>query len=138
MEKVNFIESLNIEERPMLRGSEVIKYHSCEPFGLNYVDGEGTMVPERTIKDRIVPIHQINKIDKSVKPDLCDNKPPKIIKTYIAYSKEVQELLEMPFDLMKGEIEDLQKRNERIATASLWKRCKFMLTGNIDSLEESN
>lgn len=137
---VKFITDLVIEERLIPEGMEVMEYFhqwgsSLEPDSeLGFVTT--TYVP-------IIDIHQRN---------LNSEGNPVIDSTYIAYTNEVCELLQMPFNLisdelglerssnrdlrvseraLKGTVTDLERELEQIKSYGLWDRIKFLITGKL-------
>ncbi len=128
MRRVNFVRSLNVDSIPMLNGDEV-RYQSMEsitpvPSG----DDIEFLLTEKTIEVRIAPVHTLSEGHADGRRD----------DTYIAYSKEVQDLLRMPFDTMKRQLDDQSKQisnlysdKAAVREASLWTRVKFVFSGDM-------
>jgi hypothetical protein len=128
---VQFIKGLEIDERPVVNPEEV-RYHSMEnmPYPLTDLSPGGSnpeeyLIAERTIETLVVPIHEFRGCDKE-----DPRYPPEL---YIAYAKDVQMLLKMPFDLYKREIEECRAHCEvqrhmlsDWRHAGLWERIKFV------------
>ncbi len=131
MRYVKFIKGLVIDERPVV-GPDEIRYHAMEqmPVPLFELKAGGSnpaefLIPEETIETMVVPIHELRGCN-NVRPDY----PPEL---YIAYSKDVQMLLEMPFDTIKSELEasrgtvrTLTGNLSRWRNAGLWLRIKYL------------
>ena len=131
MRMVRFIKGLVIDERPVV-GPKEIQYHAMEhmpvplfelaPAGSN---PEEYLIPEQTIETMVVPIHEFRG---------CNKEDPRYpAELYIAYSKEVQMLLKMPFDILKRELEEcrdfLEVQRHMLnewRDAGLWDRIKFL------------
>lgn len=125
MRYVKFIKRLVIDKLPMISGDE-IRYHTSHDLP-PMIDGEMLLVKEPVIT-HIVPIHRLCKATR-------DNRTGEnhIDTIYIAYSKEVQELLEMPFDVIKSELETCRVlshtqaiRLNRVRYATVWIRIKYL------------
>jgi len=95
MQLVNFISDLVINEVPRVNRDEV-QYHCFSPKFAPISPDDGLLL-EDTVETRVVPVHTLSKRTNG-----------QTVSTYIAYSKEVQELLVMPFDVMKEEIDALR------------------------------
>ena len=118
MKRVKFIRELVIDEVPMVERDE-IRYHVFDdlvPFSAD------AALIAKDVEVRVVPVHRLSKMHNG-----------ETVTNYIAYSKEVQELLEMPFDVMKKEREILDGHCTRITReldsyrdAKLWARIKFV------------
>jgi hypothetical protein len=98
---VNLIRSLDIIEVPMVN-SEEVQYQPLESMHAVGID-EFLLDTTATVKHKPLPIHKISKICHGQKVD-----------TFIAYSREVQDLLELPFDLLKKENEMLTISNSKL------------------------
>ena len=125
MRKVKFISGLKVESRPMLNPDE-IRYHMMESIPPVPV-GDEFLATTAEVNTMVVPIHWLRKIENGEQVD-----------TYIAYSKDVQELLEMPFDVLRDEnitlthqLYDARDRIDNICGAGLWRRLKFLFTKKI-------
>ena len=115
MREVIFIEGLKIKKVPMCKYDEIrYQYYSCP----NYVpDEDQYILTESNIEHVIVPIHKISKLTQGVRRDI-----------YIAYSKEVDELLGEPIKLFQ---EELDRFNSMFERASFLQRLKYLFTGKI-------
>jgi hypothetical protein len=96
MKKVKFVKELYIEERPFYDIDEPIRSVSIK--NLNSVNdgdnGSGLLHTKEEIKTEIVPIYRIFNHEYG-----CDPKD-----VYIAYSMDVEQLLELPFKAMKADL----------------------------------
>lgn len=130
MRRVQFIRGLLVDERPVLDPREY-RYHamgSVMPVPLLSPGGdEEYLLPDRTIETMVVPIHELRGCDKE-----NPTYPPEL---YIAYSRDVQMLLKMPFDIMKRELEEtrsmLARHRQRIKAvngAGIWLRVRYLFT----------
>lgn len=129
MRYVKFIKGLQIDERPMLNPDE-IRHHHMEPMPVPILEPGGAeeyLLTEQTVETMVCPIHELRG---------CDNEnptyPPEL---YIAYSKDVQMLLKMPFDTIKRELEECRATCDEqrgmltdIRTAVWWRRLKYVFT----------
>ena len=123
MRRITFIKSLNVESLPMLNLDEV-RYHTAENIRA-VSDEEYLETRDYSVETHIVPVHMLRTGNEFVKDTL-----------YIAYSKKVQDLLGMPFDVMKKQldeqseqIQDLYLKISRIRHAKFWKRVRFLFLG---------
>ncbi len=114
MRYVNFIKSLNVEKLP-LTGTD-IQYYSNN---FTVVDDAGRPAFLHTLNTtrEVVPVHIISKREYGKRTD-----------TYIAYTKEVENLLGTPFKAIKEENDRLYRYYE---SKSFWQRLKFLFTGKI-------
>ena len=128
MRYVKFIKGLVIDERPMLNPDEV-RYHAMGPVPpvpcIEPGGAEEHLLTEETVETMVCPIHELRGCDKE-----NPTYPPEL---YIAYSRDVQMLLKMPFDTMKRELEDCRGvcdlyRGRLLdwRHAGLWARIKFV------------
>ncbi len=127
MRYVKFIKGLVIDERPMLNPKEV-RHHMVDPMPVPCVGADGSeeyLLVEKTIETMVYPIHELRGCDKT-----NPTYPPEL---YIAYSRDVQMLLEMPFDIIKRELEECRSHAARQygllvewRNADLWTRIKFV------------
>lgn len=135
MKKVKFIRSLNIEDVPCA-DRHYFEYHQLASVNFVEIEGSESILLSKEPSDcHSVSIQKINKATTA--SDLLN---PEIEETYIAYSKEVQEFLEMPFDLLQEQLYTAQKRCnkyqsevyylretlEEYKEASFKKRLKFL------------
>ena len=125
MRKVQFISGLKIESRPMLNPDEV-RYHLMDNIPPVPVGGE-FLATTAEVNTMVAPIHWLRKIENGEQVD-----------TYIAYSKEVQDLLELPFDVLKDEndnlinqLYDARNRISDVCDAGFWRRLRFLFTKKI-------
>ncbi len=140
MRKVKFIKSLNIEE-VMSRDPNNIRYHEVrlDDWSMTL---DRQLVNAKTDK-KIVPIHHISEGRRYECEDSPDGYRAEITDTYIAYSEEVEKLLEMPFKLINDENKELQLKVDRLNSEllevrsrenrlreSLWLRVKFLFNGS--------
>lgn len=151
MKRVKFIKSLNIEEHCLYDNDEYFQYMVCKP--LNFVDMEPAAFLETDdiIEHVVIPITDINQCVFSPTPE----NPHKTVTTttFIAHSKEVEDLLEMPFKFLHEQINGLQRKIDEengtiyrlsnslrtakeglsdYATADVWNRLKYLFTGRIE------
>jgi len=126
--RVQFIKGLVIDERPMV-GPDEIRYHAMGqvlPVPVFEAGGaEEYLLTEQTVETMVVPIHDLHGCD-TVNPTY----PPEL---YIAYSKDVQMLLKMPFDTMKRELEECRDfctvQRHMLAeylAAPWWRRLRYL------------
>jgi hypothetical protein len=123
---VKFIKALVIDERPVF-GPDEYQYHVMENIVPLAGEVEEYLVSEQTVETMVVPIHEIRGAN-SIRPDW----PPEL---YIAYSKNVQLLLEMPFDTIKRELEEARVLVRGLSAdlacfrcAGLWGRLRYVFT----------
>jgi len=125
MRYVKFIKRLVIDQIPMLSRDE-IRYQSME--NMVPIGPDNVLLPDSVVETQIVPIHRLCKAhrDRKTGENYVDT-------TYIAYSKEVQELLEMPFDVIKSELEEsrrqlnlVRRRLGDMLNANVWTRIKYL------------
>jgi len=145
---VKFIESLNIREVPLLYGDS-IRYQS--PERLAFVGLDAAIPVDEPVKTHVAPAHHFYEAFNGDHPW----QEPEVIETYIAYTEEVQELLGMPFDTLKKNLEqereahskthkDLEKissannrvvdKLEMVSKSSFWQRLKLLFSGRIKHL----
>lgn len=110
MRYVTLVESLNLRKLPMLNNDEV-RYHSLE--AITPVPGPGEpefLATDQRIETRVVPIHEFVFPDRGkaapVNMDELNRQVTARNSVYIAWSQEVQELLEMPFDVLKRQLDE--------------------------------
>lgn len=129
MREIKFIRNVEIDLLPMGNPDEV-RYHMMGPVPPLPVMPDDHdpefLLADYTIETQVVPVHYLRTGNRNVRDDM-----------YIAYSKEVQELLGMPFDIIRKEKEQMYKHNAvldaklyRVKTAKVWQRIKFLFTGN--------
>lgn len=130
MREVTFVSGLKIES-VLATGANEISYHVMSERPLFATDGSALALENMTVTSQVVPVHALRGLnwrDQST--------------TYIAYSKEVQKLLCLPFDAMAKQIEALEstasqlrqlhdKRLREIADSTLWQRLKYLFTRKI-------
>ena len=145
MKTVKFIKGLVIDEVALLEGEDLHQWQY--PIqNMARISSDSALMTEEKIDFRVVPIHHLRdskrQLDGSVKHS----------DTYIAYSDEVKDLLEMPFDVLQGCIDAERAHSGRIESqlykaesenrgydsrmreidaSSLWKRIKFVFTKKI-------
>jgi hypothetical protein len=141
--EVSFIRGLDIATVPLYEGQAGVPYHElCYPAGLDAYIALPEAIEfkgEHTI--HIAPVHHIHRafnsgryLERTQHTD-----------TYIAYSKEVQKLLGMPFDTLREENstlemvsytlrKDLEEKNIELENLrdSFWARMKFLFTKKIN------
>lgn len=139
MRYVTLVESLNLRKLPMLNNDEV-RYHSLDT--ITPVPGPGDtefLATDQRIETRVVPIHQFVFPDRGksapVDMDMLNRRVQAQNTVYIAWSQEVQELLEMPFDVLKRQLDeahvwinDLRYDRDRYRHAGWWKRLRYLFT----------
>ena len=121
MKIVKYVHSLNVEERPYLGVDELQSHRVDMPTLAPVPDGALALAEE--VEVRVVPIHHLQ----------WNNARQGRGDAYIAYSKEVQDLLEMPFDAMSKQIDTLIDHNDRLRVRvhhfqnmTLWQRIKWV------------
>lgn len=137
MRYVTLVESLNLRKLPMLNKDEV-RFHSLET--LTPVPGPGDtefLATEQTIETRVVPIHEFVFPDRGkAAPVSMDELNRRVVarnSVYIAWSPEVQELLEMPFDVLKRQLDEAHVLINGMSSdlacyrcAGWWKRLRYL------------
>ncbi len=128
MRKVTFIKSLNVDLVPML-GHEEVRYHMmgpAPPIPILTDETEEYLLTEATVETMVVPVHMLRTGNRNVRDTL-----------YIAYSKEVQDLLGMPFDVMKRELDECRAHAEvqlhmldKYRHAKWWRRLGYLFSRN--------
>ena len=125
MRRVKFISGLKIEERPLLDTDEV-------KYGLygDYMEApteDGMLDVGKAVTEMVVPVHRLSCVTNGTRKD-----------TYIAYSSEVQDFLETPFDALKEanemlerQLSDARNRVDSICGAGLGRRLRFLFTRKI-------
>lgn len=129
MRIVKFIHSLNIQERPYY-GEDEINYSNFDRISL--IDREpvgGGILTDEVCETKIVPVHKINR--RKINSNEVET-------TYIAYSEEVEKLLDMPFTLLKENAKlnseysyQLERELRRYTTATWWTRFRYLFTSKI-------
>lgn len=113
MRKVKFIESLNIKEVPCMN-KEHLQYHVINPAWTSFIgEGSEALCLDEEPTCRTVLIHHLCKHHR---PPFKD--PGKLSETeeiYIAYSKEVQDLIELPFDLISEQLSFYKRKNSELS-----------------------
>ena len=155
MRIVKFV-TMHVEDRRMHPNERVLRYTSINHRGgflpeeggqgLAPVGDEFMVATPAELRCEIVPIHQVTK---------CFNrgaltKHEDIVRkdTFIAYSKEVEDILEVPIALLHERAEASEKSAQRamhkhnillgmIGGASLWRRVKYLFSGGVDWLRET-
>ena len=136
MKRVKFVESLNVKEVAVGSCVDMMRYATLEECAP--IDGTDRILAPVKTNTRVVPIHQF-----------CESGKPDI---FIAYSKEVEELLGMPFNVLHNDLKEAKAYSERIKSslsrftlendvlskkllqvnnASIWQRLKYLLTGKL-------
>lgn len=144
MKTVKFVRDLVIEERPLLTGEDVLCY--AEPRNMIPVGPCSAIHADTPIDTKVVPIYHFARRTEDFRGNTTD------AHTYIAYSDKVKELIEMPIDTLKAELEYSREHAQRIETqlyktqvenegyemrfneianSSIWKRIKFLFTRKI-------
>ena len=118
MRYVNFIKSLNVERIP-LTGRDMTYY--SQNFTLVDDNGEPAFLhTQEQVTIHTIPINLISHVNTE-KPS----------ETYIAYSKEVEELIEIPFMAIKEELYQAYTHKRKIETATWINRLQYLFTGNL-------
>lgn len=128
---VKFIKALVIDERPMV-GPDEIRYHAMgriPPVPIFEAGGaEEYLLTAESVETMVVPIHELRGCDS-----MNHTYPPEL---YIAYSKDVQMLLKMPFDAIKRELQECRDvctvQRHMLAeyvAAPWWRRLRYLLNG---------
>ena len=118
-----FITKLTIEERPIGSRNDIEYSRTLmmpDIADIMNSDLVGDMRGSVTHERFFAPVYRINHMDKN---DV-------IHEAFIAYTKEVQELLEMPFDLIKEENEALKDMNIHLESVNK------LFGGAIDTFHE--
>lgn len=123
MKRVKFIKSLNVEILPLTDYN--IRYWNTEATPIMDEGEEKLLHTTLKVKMEIIPVHILSKV-KGRK---------RISTTYIAYSKEVEDLLDMPFNTMRREIKELsfslQFLHNKIDTATIFNKLRYLFTGKL-------
>jgi len=144
MRNVKFVRSLNVEIAQVMSDTE-LRYHDFKMTRMAS-NGASLRFADEEVKEHVVPIHQFCRVTQEARHP---GEAPEIETTYLAYSKEVEELLELPFLALRNEVrdahhgriraerqaEDLHSLNsmmtEVVEEASFWKRLKFLFGGKL-------
>jgi hypothetical protein len=135
MRVVKFVESLNIREVRLVEGED-LRYQYQE--NLAPISGCNAFIVGQDVKTRIVPIHHT--VKKSF--DVGDDTQCAFIDKFVAYSDEVQDFLELPFDHLKATVESLDRvviryrddnnklrsKIREMSQANFWNRLKFLFS----------
>lgn len=121
MKRVKFVRELVVDDVRYVGGYVEYRCIGTSPDITRVLknDQEGFLlgVEER----RLAPVHHLCDVHDGTRRDV-----------FIAYSKEVQELLGMPFDTLTEELERTRRiistLHRRIEHASLWTRIKYLFT----------
>lgn len=119
-----------MREVTFIRGLEVETVRAAPLDGVRYYEmgelptilpTEELLMTEQVVKERVVPVHRL----RGLRGPRSD--------TYIAYSADVQELLELPFTVMERQLKEqdvalltLRSRLARLTDATLWERLRFL------------
>jgi hypothetical protein len=124
--RVKFIRALVVNE---VEAVDRLEYYPWPPMpdhaDWQMVQDESTMVNVTDMGRVDVPIIQLNRINRGGQKE----------ETFLAYSRDVEQLLAMPFSALHNESVRLSKRNERLAAeldrvtrafheAGLWQRIR--------------
>lgn len=118
MRMVKFIKSLNVDLIP-LTGNDM-KYYSQNFTVVDDIGKPAFLHTEVQVKEHVVPINIFSQIRKGKRTE-----------TYIAYSEEVQELLEMPFKSINEQLYLAEKYKRKIETATWINRLLYVFTGKL-------
>lgn len=153
MRTAKLIKSLEIEEVQIFSGDEVQYTTLRYPDNLSVVGPEDFMDTDLKVEHSIVPVIRINTPKDVPQHELeahgeAMGRPP-VDELYIAYSPEVQQLLEMPFNVLHQECKSLSASLSTTQTelrvvrgdftdlkleidgAGVWQRLKYLFTGDI-------
>lgn len=129
---VTFVKSLNIEKLPM-HDPHAFKYPMLRPKVVDSHGFYGILDSTFEIEAHVVPIQHLCEswnVPLRRGPDLLRTKD-----TFIAVSKEVEDLLELPFKHQYSRIKDLEYQLSykevklwQFQNASLWQRIKYLFT----------
>lgn len=118
MRYVNFVKSLVVERLP-LAGREMAYY--TQDFTCVDDNGEPAMLyTDSNITEHVIPVHMISHINKGER-----------VETFIAYSKEVEELIEIPFKAITEELFRANIYKRKIKTATWINRLVYLFTGKL-------
>jgi len=127
MRTVQFIESVNISERLVYEGEEELRssgfrYNVFRQISDAHAPLEMIAPIDQEVRVNIVPIHRMcEAFKKNDQPDFL-GKNVYVRETFIAYSKEVEFYLQMPFNMMHRELKNC-RASELIAHIDM-KRAK--------------
>ena len=107
-----FVEGLITREVPLMHQIDYYKHSCLESAAFT---GDGMALCDATIERKSAPIHHLRKVIGGRFPDNNDE----VKDIYIAYSEEVQDLLFMPFDTFKVELD--AARHSRDSTEEKYK-----------------
>lgn len=120
MRQVKFIKSLNIEILPLTKYNEV-EYHTYNPSHV-MSEYDPYFLHTKDVTTQVVPVNQFTK----------ENSEGERVETYIAYSEEVEELLNMPFKSISHQIEMISRTLDivryTVTNATFIKRLKYLFT----------
>lgn len=127
MRYVKFIKALVVDKVPC-ENRDSIRYSVMQDIIPIVSDRNEVLLTNEVVQDMVVPVHHLCRNHKDYKTGEIRR-----TNTFIAYSKEVQELLEMPFDVIKSELESCralctmyQGRLSDVKHANLWTRIKYL------------
>lgn len=156
MKTAFFVESINVKEVPLIRMDDHqfgVRYHKYKMVDAKVASNELIGVSEG-VEEIIVPAHEFCRLEGAAEnlfQTILD--PPLWKRTYIALSKEVQDYLKLPIDILGEELNTCKKqvtankgvisRQEArlssldselvnchyvVETANLWSRLRFLFT----------
>ena len=124
MRIVKFIQSLNIKDVRLYKYQE-LKYSTLSMDRLQPISDDEFIDAEADT--RVIPVHEFRK-NYGRNSDYTEE-------YFIAFSKEVQDLLEMPFDIMKEQLESahselslLRRQLNSYKNMGILNRLRFFLT----------
>ena len=126
MRYITFIRSLNVERRVPCIGLDEVRYVAPQSAPSIYSEQGLEWLPAtKTVEHRIVPVHHICKQGRDgVRDD-----------TYIAYSKEVEDLIRIPFKAIKESYDTIQglyaALDETVRDSTLRRRLRYLFTGRL-------
>lgn len=137
MREVNFIRGLVIE-KVLCAPRQDIEVHDMRG-SLTPTTTDEALLTDEAVTTTVVPVHRLSRSTREpVTGDVvrCD--------TFIAYSKEVQELIEIPIDaiaealkLCENNLQHSRQQVDSFRRGSFWSRLRYAFTGNIGYLSGS-
>tara|TARA_R100001143_G_C3360997_1_gene135681 strand:- start:13239 stop:13616 length:378 start_codon:yes stop_codon:yes gene_type:complete len=121
MKRVKFVRQLVVDDVRYVGDYVEYRCIGTSPDITRVVKGDEEGFLLGVEQKELAPVHHLCDVHNGTRRDL-----------FIAYSKEVQELLGMPFDTLSNELEDAREAisalHSRIGHATLWQRIKYLFT----------
>lgn len=127
MRKVRFIKSLNVDDVRLAEGRD-LEYYCKSPMPMIPIGGDSALVGcDETVDVQVVTVHRFSKITDGSRKDM-----------FIAVSKEVQDLLGIPLDVYKYQLDEIESlligTKAALARADNWNE---QMQNRVDSANNS-